>query len=176
MVYGITLKFDEATALKIQRHIVLAHQGGGNSFMLEHSLPPHLTISMFSCPAGDHVVVENLEKRLPLFSAGNVRWPSLGAFVPSVLFIAPVLGGFLQHVCETANDAARSLEGAVLEKNYTPSNWVPHTSIAVKLAGSELESAFSAVSRSFEPLEGTAESLSLIDCEAFKEIKSWRLG
>jgi 2'-5' RNA ligase len=175
MEYGITLNFEQKTAKRISGMIALAHQGGGNSFMLDHAIPPHITVSMFNFSDGDEAVIEAVSANLNRFHAGMIKCTHLGAFIPDVLFVAPVLSSYLLQFCKTAHEAVKRLDGVVFERNYTPYNWVPHATLAARLVGPELEMAFSTVSKSFFAFEGMVASMALINCETVAELKAWQL-
>jgi hypothetical protein len=180
MLYGIALSFDKVCDTAVRELITLANTGFKSSFMLENSIPPHLTLSMFSF-SGDEATlskaIENkIEARMELFLPIRLRFVSIGAFAPICLFIAPVLDSFLLNACKCANDAVASLNGAIADANYSPNNWVPHATIAVKLEKLDLEKAFAALSKSFRHLDGIAEKVSLIDCVSYRDLKSWRLA
>ncbi|MDR1638445.1 MAG: 2'-5' RNA ligase family protein [Clostridiales bacterium] len=180
MLYGITLSFDKVCDAKIRELTALANTGLKSSFMLQNSIPPHLTLAMFSFSGDEAVLTKAIEAKIEAnlkhFLAFKLRWASIGAFAPICLFIAPVLDLSLINASKCANDAVASLDGAIADANYKTDNWVPHTTIAVKLDELDLEKAFAALSKSFRCLDGRSEKVSLVDCVSYHDLKSWRLA
>lgn len=68
---------------------------------------------------------------------GFVCWASIGLFNPSVLFLAPVINEFLLKSCEIVNNLIKVVSGTESNSNYIPYQWIPHTTIAVKLSSQE---------------------------------------
>ena len=171
--YAISLYFDEQTRTCLHKFTNVAANACGSVYMLEPKpIPPHITVCYFK--ANNPAVALNLiEEKTRTLNIGRITWASLGAFVPTALFVAPVLNEYLLKVCSEFNAL---LDGKVeLVDYYRPYNWVPHTTLATKLTLERLNKAFDGVAKEFAPFTGTATALSFAVCERFEEIKIWQL-
>ncbi|MDR1536754.1 MAG: 2'-5' RNA ligase family protein [Clostridiales bacterium] len=174
MLYAVTLNFDEEAQERINELILEANREGTHPFMVENSIPPHLTVSMFQCDDAG-AIVEAIDKNARAFKKGDVSWASLAAFAPSVLFIAPVMTKHLMQTCHKIHRLLGQLPGVAFDEYYLPFNWVPHTTLATRLELFELERSFSQALKVFKPFKGTIVELSLVDCGMYNEIKRWVL-
>lgn len=171
--YAICLYFDNTSSERIMELMRIAADACGNKYMLEPKMmPPHITVCYFT--ADDITPVENIiSGETASMKCGNVVWSSLGTFVPSVLFAAPVLNEYLYDSCTGFNTCLANR--VTLLDYYRPYNWMPHTTLATKLTDEQLNMAFAAVSAKFKPFQGVTVALSLVKCEPFTELRVWRL-
>ena len=172
--YAVSLYLDDAANEQLLHLMCVAADACGNDYMLEPKLmPPHITVCYFttdSIDAAERLVGEEAS----ILKRGDVMWPSLGTFVPSVLFAAPTLNQYLFDV--NTNFNARLAGGATLFDYYRPYQWTPHTTLATNLTARQLTSAFSAIAPKYKPIKGTAVALSLASCEPFTDLRIWRLA
>jgi len=175
MEYAIILTFDAKTESTFNELVEKLAEAQPQNYMKEHSIPPHVTIAFF-CTEHIEEVAQKLDANIALFPAGNVTWASLGAFVPKVLFAAPVLDEYLQNACITANRLVEDITEVGDEGHYLPNQWVPHTALVCRANQKELAKAFDIASRHFTPLSGTACHLVLARCNSYKEFKTWSLS
>jgi len=173
MDYAITLYFDDATENNFSRIMEAVAAGGGNRYMVDTGIPPHITLALFSAARVDGVRDE-LERRHGEIGTGEVIWASLGAFVPRVLYAAPVLSEYLRAACVAANELAEPFAER-MDGYYLPGQWVPHMALAVQLAPGELNAAFAAAAGLFTAVCGRAERLALAECNPYREIAVWNL-
>ena len=96
-MYLISVYFDEGTNNRIQQYMNQVAKKTGNSYMLEGNVPPHITISSFETEDISKVI-PLLEENLSKVKQGIVKWTSVSAFLPYVLYIAPVLNHYLHEV------------------------------------------------------------------------------
>jgi 2'-5' RNA ligase len=171
--YAVCLYFDDNTTEKLLELMRTAADACGSLYMLDPKLiPPHITICYFS--ADDiNAAKEVIANKVAAIKRGDVAWPSLGAFIPSVLFAAPTLNQYLTDLCVSFNSRLEAV--VTLTEYYRPFKWMPHTTLATKLTAEQLYKAFSAVAAKFKPFGGTAVALSLASCEPFTELQAWKL-
>ena len=177
MDYAIALYFDKATADYFCNIINAIARSGGNNYMVDTKIPPHITISFFCAEKIEQIekIKNELDNNLADFTAGDVIWTSLGIFVPAVIFAAPVLSEYLLNACINANKIVEPFSEVGDYGHYLPFNWVPHTALAVKLDQAGLKTAFDIASQQFNPISGRINRLVLAECNPYKEIAIWDL-
>ena len=173
MDYAVILLFDDETEYKLGNLIKYLACNKTNNYMIDNKILPHITLSLFSASettAIKHILETNAQK-IPKCS---ITWASIGAFVPNVLFSAPVINKQITIANEMAD---RFLKPVVDSFNlfYQPNNWVPHTTLATNLTSSELLYAFEIAVQKFTPLNGFANRVALVECNPYKEICVWQL-
>ena len=171
---AILLRFDRDTEASFNNIIEAIAAGGVGSYMVDAGIPPHITIAGFSTDQVE-AIIEALDAHSPCFRAGNIVWPSLGAFVPRVLFAAPVLDEYLLNACIDANRLIKPFSTIGDNGFYQPYHWVPHTTLATHLDHDGLKKAFELASQQFTFINGRSIQLVLVDCDAsstqYSEIK-----
>jgi 2'-5' RNA ligase len=176
MDYAIVLYFDEKLEKDINSLIVNVSDGCGNNYMVEHSIPPHITVSLFHKENNNiEQIIKLLDKNIFKINRENICIASIGVFNPSVLFIVPVINTYL---LESNTEITRLLSNFTdidFDKNYIFNQWVPHISIAVKLTDKELQKAFEIIKNEFKNIEGEINRIALVECNPYKEIKVWKL-
>ena len=172
--YAIILCFDSDTESKFNRIIESIAGRGISSYMTDIKIPPHITLSCFRTE-NIETIVNKLDGCVPGFKPGNITWASLGAFVPNVLFAAPVLNEQLLNACININRLIKPFSTAGDNGHYLPYQWVPHTALAVKLSNGELKKAFDIVAEQFVPINGKSNRILIAECNPFKAIKIWNL-
>ena len=172
MEYALSLYFDEKSEAALNALIMLAAKSSGNSYMIDHKIPPHITISYFTTDNIDNVV-ELVGKSTDNFPRGHIHWGSLGAFPPSVLFATPVTNPYLLSLNQTATSILSRF--VTFNDLYQPSLWIPHTSLTAKLTFAEMTNCFSALAGAFIPIDGTAIKLAVGSCEPYSDIEVFEL-
>jgi 2'-5' RNA ligase len=174
--YAIVLYFNEKLEKDINSLILNVSEGSGNNYMVEHSIPPHITVSLFHKENNNiEQIIKFIDKNIFKINKGNIYIASIGVFNPSVLFIAPVINTYLLESNNKITELLRSFTDINFDKNYVLNQWVPHISIAVKLTGKELQKAFEVIRGEFKNIEGEINRIALIECNPYKEIKVWKL-
>lgn len=171
--FAICLYFDKASNERLMKLMHTAADACGNKYLLEPKMmPPHITVCYFT--TDDITPIEQvISDETASLKCSNVIWPSLGAFVPFVLYTAPILNEYLLDICIRFNNQLANK--VTLLDYYRPYRWMPHTTLATKLADNQLNIAFSAVSEKFKPFQGKTAVLSLVKCEPFTELRVWQL-
>jgi 2'-5' RNA ligase len=170
--YALVLYFDAKTSSRLQSLIHLAESACGSSNMTDPAvIPPHVTVCCFSADSADKAL-SLIENEVNTVEQGRLVWSSIGAF-PDTLFVTPICNAYLLDLCTRFN---KLLEPHVdLNKYYQPFMWMPHTTLATKVDQKQLVRAFEAVSAQFVPMTGIATHINLVQCDPFKELKTWEL-
>jgi 2'-5' RNA ligase len=173
MDYAVVLYFDDATEERFNKIIKAVSESQEESYMLDKKIPPHITISFFRTEKIDEIVGILNQRHLD-FTMGNIYWATLGAFIPEVLFAAPVLSDYLLNACISANLLFKDF--ADFNVFYLPYQWVPHTTLATKLSQIELNKAFEIATKNFTAFGGKSSKIVLVECNPYREIKTWDLS
>ena len=109
VVYLISAYFDDSTNRKLQQLIDGIAKSSGNSFMLEHNVPPHLTISAFETRRPDELIpiMEGLGDNI---NRGEVAFVSVGVFLPYVMYATPVLDDYLHNMAVEVYESVRGVD------------------------------------------------------------------
>lgn len=99
-MYLISLYFDEKTDNKIRSYMKQIARHTGNTAMLDGNVPPHITAAAFGADS-EEAAIGVFEKIAPELCEGEIRWVSVGTFLPKVLYISPVLNEYLHNLSET---------------------------------------------------------------------------
>jgi len=168
VVYSLELHFDVLSTTVIQQYINLTANVSGNDYMLQHKIPPHLTVAFFETDKIDYVcklVAGNTIAQM--FRKEQIAFPAIGAFVPQTLFLVSKQSEYLSalnsRLCSELNDMVSHIPF------YLPNNWIPHCTIATQLMQSGLKQAFSVLSEQFTPLTATIASVAIVKCEPYDE-------
>ncbi len=175
MEYGIALYFDDASAQRLSEITRAVAEGGANRYMLDASIPPHLTLAMFETE--DIAPIEAaLRARSGTLAPGGIVWASLGMFVPAVLYAAPVVDDYLRTLHAGIHQLIEDRSAPGGGGHYLPNRWVPHTAFAVQLTAEELTPAAATAAKLFTAFAGRAEKLVLAECNPYREIAVYPLG
>lgn len=168
-MYLISIYFDEQTNHKIQEYINQIAKKTGNTCMLDGNVPPHITISAFDTPY-EQQAVRALESCVNHLKMGKIHWVSIGAFLPYVIYISPVLNPFLYELSNKIYHSVLEIEGVSISKYYRPLQWMPHTTIGKKLSQEEMRIAFSALQNQFGVLTGCAVKIGLARTNPYEDL------
>lgn len=168
-MYLVSIYFDEKTTKNIQNLITKVAKKTGNDFMIEGKVPPHITISAFETKQEEEVL-ERLEGVVNSLKQGNLRWVSVGTFLPNVIFIAPVLNEFLQNMTQTIYGKMENVDETIMNSFYRPYQWVPHTTIGKLMTKEQLQDAFAILQEQFVPFEGTVTKIGLAKTNPYTEL------
>lgn len=201
-MYLISLYFDEKTNKRIQSHINDVAEYSGNSYMTDRKIPPHITLTAFE-PGWDEAepdeikmcktkqyeteLIRTLGEVFEGQGQGILKWVSVGAFSPGVLFLSPVLNEYLHELLvkvsdvlqeaqeETENVSKCMWKKATLQPCYQPFSWLPHTTIGKRLNQEEMQRAFAGIQKHFSPFDGRIIKIGLSKTTPKEEIKVWYL-
>lgn len=173
-MYLVSLYFDEKSSRKIQGLINKAAAKSGNNFMIDGNVPPHITIASFDT-SEESRVIELLDEKIKNIESGMITFASIGIFKSSVIYLAPVLNEYLHDLSISINDGISSLENISISKFYLPFQWIPHATIAKKLSGKQLLSAFQEIVKEFSMFNGIVIRIGLSKTNPLREIAVWEL-
>ena len=170
----LSIYIEEKTDKKIQQYIDKVAECTGNTFMLDGSVPPHITISAFETQ-NEKAVIEALERAVARFRQGTLEWVSVGQFFPYVIFLIPVLSEYLHEMSTIVNDELSNTNGIKISPYYRPFQWLPHTTIAKKLTKEQMQTAFEVLQNSFGMFEGEVVRIGLAKPNPHHDIATWEL-
>ena len=155
-MYYISIYFDQKATNRLQDYINQAAKKSGNTFMSDQNVPPHITISAFASK-NEKEIIKNLEKTFSNWKQGTIQWVSIGAFLPHVIYLAPVLSQYLQELSVAAYECIQQAGNTNVHPCYYPMHWMPHTTIGKTLEKEQMQTAFQALQESFGIFTGRSE-------------------
>lgn len=173
-MYLISAYFDDETNHRIQQYINQVAKKTGNTYMLDGQVPPHITISSFDTKDVNQVI-PLLEQEKNCLEAGVVQWVCIGTFLPYVIYLSPVLNGYLHKLSETITACIRQAEDVRIHPHYQPFSWMPHTTIGKKLTKDEMQIAFQVLQHQFGPFNGTITKIGLAKTNPYEDIVTFDL-
>lgn len=174
-MYLVSVYFDEKTNSRIRQLIKKVAGESGNTYMLDASVPPHITISGFETRR-ENEVIEKLGQVLASQEHGMLTWVGIGAFFHNVIYIEPVLNEYLHKLSVVVHESIVPIEETQIRRYYQPFQWLPHTTIGKKLSEEEMIKAFAVLQKSFGVFEGRVIRIGLAKTNPYRDIASWDLG
>ncbi|MBQ8519327.1 MAG: 2'-5' RNA ligase family protein [Agathobacter sp.] len=173
-MYLISLYFDDNTNKRILKHIQNVAEKSGNGYMVEHNVPPHITISAFEA-CNETNIVNSLENVMKELHCGGIQWIGIGVFKTSTVFIQPVLNEYLHNLSSIIYESVIKVPDTIVSKYYRPFSWLPHATIAKQLSEEEMRKAFDTLQKAFGMFEGEVVRVELAKKNPYRVIKSWGL-
>ena len=182
--YAVSLCFDDAAAQSVKAVQERLAQICGNSFLIEHSVPPHVTLGVFHAEPGALSVLQNAfdgfakSARDVLGGKGlDLEFGGADCFLNKVLFLAvkkdsPSLA-CVKRLNEILHQKFLPLFEAGDNKNYLPERWIPHAALAVKLAPPQFEKCAPLLGPASDfvlPQSARVAALSLALCKPYMEL------
>ncbi len=168
-MYLISIYFDEKTNKIIEQYIKQVARETGNTFMLDAKVPPHITISGFET-AKEQKVVDMLTEEVSKFQQGKLQWVTVGAFLPYVIYIAPVLNEHLHNISCAIYSGLQKVPDVSISNYYRPFQWLPHTTIGKKLSKGQLKVAFEVMQNNFGVFEGMVTKVGLAKTNPYRDV------
>lgn len=173
-MYLISIYFDETTDHKIRSYMKQIAKHTDNTAMLEGNVPPHITISAFRC--NSEVLARACFERITRkVFAGELQWVSVGAFLPQVLYLSPVLNEYLQKISETIYKEVTQEEEIFLSGNYRPYAWMPHATLAKQLTKEQMKNAFEVMQNQFGPFRSKVIKIGLAKTNPYTDLEIFEL-
>lgn len=173
-MYLVSLYFDRQTEEKLRNYITRTAEKTGNFYMLEHQIPPHITIA--ACKSmKEEELIGALDTCAGTWHAETIDWAAIGSFKPHVLFLMPVLNRYLHELCISANTAIDRVGERGEASRYQPFNWMPHTTIARTLTEQQMLTGFHVLQANFSPFSGIGVRIGLARSNPYQDIKMWEL-
>jgi len=175
-MYLVSIYFDEKTDNQMRKLIKQVAEKTGNVFMTENQVPPHITIAALET-RNEQALLEKIEKCLleKQVKQGEVRFVSAGVFLPSILYIQPVLNGYLHGMSVVLNDAIREIPDAKVSNCYQPFSWLPHMTIGKQLTNEQMTAAFEVIQKQFVPITGQVTKIGIAKPNPHRDLKIWQL-
>ncbi len=173
-MYYVSIYFDEKTNYRIQQYINAVAKKTGNDFMIQEKVPPHITITAFETKQ-ENSVLAVLENCFGQLKKGEVQWASVGAFLPHVIYIAPILNKYLHRMSKEICADLESLEEVSISSYYRPLQWLPHTTIGKKLSKEEMGISFEVLQNQFGMFQGEVRKIGLAKTNPYEDILLWEL-
>ncbi|WP_461224200.1 2'-5' RNA ligase family protein [Lacticaseibacillus suihuaensis] len=164
--FALILQFEDPAAQTLGAW----RAGLGQQIGQPAGVPPHLTLAVFDA-ASAGAVQARVAASVGRFAVGPVRLASLGAFVPAVVYAAPLWTPGLV----AANRLANALGDAAPTSRYAPAGWQPHVALASHLGPATLSAAFTWLTARFTPLTLVEPRLVLIACDPYQELARWAI-
>lgn len=148
--YTVSLCFDGGAAQRLVDAQKRLAQICGNNFLIEHSVPPHVTLGAFHAEPG---ALPKLQKAFDGFAkvacgvlggrGFDLEFAGADCFLNKVLFLAAKKDSpnfvSLKTLNEILHQKFLPLFEAGDNRNYLPERWFPHAALAVKLTPSQFE-------------------------------------
>lgn len=142
--YTVSLCFESAAAQRLVDAQKRLAQICGNNFLIEHSVPPHVTLGAFHAEPG---ALPKLQKAFDDFAneargvlggqGRDLEFGGTDSFLDKVFFLAAKKDSpsfvSLKTLNEILHQKFLPLFEAGSNKNYLPERWLPHAALAVKL-------------------------------------------
>lgn len=168
-MYLISVYFDEETNNRIQRYMNLVAEKTGNTSMTEADVPPHITVSAFEMREEEKAVCL-LKEKLVRLQSGTLTWASVGAFLPYVIYLAPVLNEYLHGLSCDIYKMLAARDEITISKYYRPFQWIPHTTIGRKLSAEEMRTAFRVMQEQFAVFDGRVTEIGLAKTNPHRDL------
>ena len=173
-MYLISIYFDKQTNQTLQRYITQIAEKTGNTFMIEHKVPPHMTISAIKARKVEELVpaFESLKGKI---SGGEVTFASVGQLLPYVFYTTPVLNAYLQGLSEQIFQTFSLIEETSISKFYRPFSWLPHVTLGKTLTKEQMQKAFSIMQDSFAPFSARCTEIGLAKVNPHEDVIRYHL-
>ena len=169
-MYLISIYFDEKTDKRIRSYMKQIAKYTENTAMIQGMIPPHLTIAAFET-AWEEDAREIFRKISHNVKSGNLQWVAVGAFLPQVIYLSPVLNEYLQNISEITYQELINTANVSVKGNYRPYGWMPHTTLAKHLTKEQMTKAFEVLQGQFGPFEGCVTKIGLANTNPYKDIE-----
>lgn len=174
-MYLLSIYFDKQTEKRLQALIHRVAKVTGNSYMLDHQVPPHITVAAVETKHED-VLIARMEELVKKFEAGEIKWVSVGTFSTQVLYVQPVLNGYLHHLSVCLSQELEQIEETICSPYYQPFSWLPHCTIAKQLSKEQMIQAFQVLQDYFVPMDGHVVRIGIAKTNPHRDIKVWELN
>ena len=173
-MYLISIYFDENTEKRIQNFIKSVASATGNTFMLDHHVPPHITVAAVETKR-EELLLEHVEEIVERLTKDEIQFVSVGTFSSQVIFVQPVLNQYLQKLVETFTQEVGQIEETICSPYYQPFHWLPHCTIGKQLSKEQMLQAFEVMQKQFVPIKGKVVRIGVAKTNPHRDIKVWEL-
>lgn len=174
-MYLVTLYFDEKTNRTLQRYIDRIAERTGNPFMVEHHVPPHLTISQIEA-RNEEMLLSGMETMCAQLRGGSVELVSVGIFLPYVLQLTAVYNQDLHRMMEQVHETFGQVSDTKISARYQPMSFVPHVTLGKTLTKEQMLLAVSLMQDQFVPFRGRFTEIGLSKVNPYRDLIRYPLG
>ena len=174
-MYLLSAYFDDKTNRIISGYIERIAERTGNTFMTENHVPPHMTLSSIEARS-EEVLLPKMEKLEKVLFSGDISVVSVGMFFPYVIYITPVLSGYLQKMSQEIYQCICEVPEVTVSRFYRPMQWLPHITLGKQLQKEEMRMAFEIMQNGFVPFEAKVTSVGLAKVNPHKDLGMIHLG
>ena len=176
MDYAILLHFDKNSEAIIIEFWKEAVKCGGDSYLLDSVLRPHITLAIFE-DTDIQLFCSKLEVFAKNINTFSLKLGSIGTFASSqgVLYLSPIM---TEELFELHKEFYKFFEGALegINSYYVPNNWVPHCSLSINNTTETFISIMKSAIESFEPLDIQIKEISIIESKpTIRYIQSYEI-
>lgn len=182
--YAVSLCFDDVAAQSVKAVQERLAQICGNNFLIEHSVPPHVTLGAFHA---EPCALPQLQKAFDDFAklargilgeqGLDLEFGGADCFLDKVLFLAAKKDSpgfaYLKTLNEILHQKFLPLFEAGSNKNYLPERWLPHAALAVKLKPDQFKKCAVLLGPASDfvlPQSARVAALSLALCKPYTEL------
>lgn len=178
-MYLISAYFDENATKILDRYINYVAEATGNHFMKDHRVPAHMTIAAIEARSAQ-VLMEPFHELERELTRGGLRFVSVGALFPYVLYATPLMNDYLRDfnrkVFEKIELAdSLSEDHITVNKCYRPNQWLPHVTLGKTLDKDQMRAAFAAMQQHFVPFSADLVKLGLSRVNPHEDLVRYRL-
>ena len=173
-MYLVSVYFDEKTNKILNRYIRIIAEKTGNTFMTEHNVPPHMTLSSIEARSVD-VLTGAIEMLRGKAEKGSVRFVSTGQLLPYVFFATPVLNDYLQTLTSQVYELIKDIPETSISRYYQPGSWLPHVTLGKTLTKEQMQTAFAVMQDNFQPFTATITEIGLAKVNPHEDVVRFEL-
>lgn len=173
-MYLVSVYFDEKTNKILQRYINQIAEKTGNAFMLEHKVPPHMTILQIEARNEDALVVR-MDSLRDTLQSGVIEIVSVGMLLPYVIYATPVLNEYLLDLSKSTYQTFEGIEDTKISKYYKPMFWLPHITLGKILSKEQIISAVEVMQNQFVPITAMVTEIGLAKVNPHEDIVRFKL-
>ena len=170
-MYLISLYFDEKTNSILQRYIDKISKVTGNTFMTDHEVPPHMTLSAIEARSVE-VLMPSFEALKGRLTRGQIQFVSTGQLHPYVFYITPVLNDYLTELSKTVYDEYSKIPETAISRYYRPGSWLPHVTIGKTLNKEQMLKSLEIMQDEFSPFVSEVTRIGLSRVNPHKDVSS----
>ncbi|MGN0342346.1 MAG: 2'-5' RNA ligase family protein [Roseburia sp.] len=168
-MYLISVYFDEKANSILNRYIKVIAGKTGNTFMTDHHVPPHMTISSIEARS-EEVLREPFMSLQGKLEKGNIQFVSMGQLLPYVFYAMPVLNEYLMELSNQIYQSVQDIPETTISRFYRPGSWLPHVTLGKTLTKKQMQEAFCMMQEHFQPFEATVTEIGLAKVNPHEDV------
>ncbi len=173
-MYLVSVYFDEKTNKVLNHYIDMISKHSGNCFMVEHHVPPHMTISQIEARNVDVLIPYMESLRMKLYK-GKIMISTVGMLLPYVLYTMPVLNEYLQELSNVVYQTFYGISETTIYKYYKPMSWLPHITLGKTLTKEQMQCAVRVMQEHFVPFTATVTEIGLARVNPHEDVMRFSL-